>query len=192
MDLGEHHKDLELVDNIHKMAVDDVGTTCMKQLKTDDSGAGCKHLLWHIAATSNMSTPFILYLPILFKNPKKRKKMDPHTNNRDGIWSQSNESADESQNEKMREYLILPLPLFLSLIANLIAYPKGLKSFLFFFPNHVYILVQTKLVDLSLLSIEEMEWLNSYHSQVWEKVSPLLEGSARQWLWKNTRPIAKQ
>ncbi|MBA0742497.1 hypothetical protein Gogos_015548 [Gossypium gossypioides] len=79
--------------------------------------------------------------------------MDPHTNNRDGIWSQSNESADESQNEKMRE---------------------------------------TKLVDLSLLSIEEMEWLNSYHSQVWEKVSPLLEGSARQWLWKNTRPIAKQ
>lgn len=36
MDLGEHHKDLELVDNIHKMAVDDVGTTCMKQLKTDD------------------------------------------------------------------------------------------------------------------------------------------------------------
>ncbi|MBA0654378.1 hypothetical protein Goklo_021392 [Gossypium klotzschianum] len=168
MDLGEHHKDLELVDNIHKMAVDDVGTTCMKQLKTDDSGAGCKHLLWHIAATSNMSTPFILYLPILFKNPKKRKKMDPHTNNRDGIWSQSNESADESQNEKMRE------------------------SFLFFFPNHVYILVQTKLVDLSLLSIEEMEWLNSYHSQVWEKVSPLLEGSARQWLWKNTRPIAKQ
>ncbi|KAK5786433.1 aminopeptidase P2 [Gossypium arboreum] len=52
--------------------------------------------------------------------------------------------------------------------------------------------IQTKLVDLSLLSIEEMEWLNSYHSQVWEKVSPLLEGSARQWLWKNTRPIAKQ
>ncbi|MFQ6668880.1 hypothetical protein Gotur_034353 [Gossypium turneri] len=153
MDLGEHHKDLELVDNIHKMAVDDVGTTCMKQLKTDDSGAGSKHFLWHIAATSNMSTPFILYLPILFKNPKKRKKMDPHTNNRGSIWSQSNESADESQNEKMRE---------------------------------------TKLVDLSLLSIEEMGWLNSYHSQVWEKVSPLLEGSARQWLWKNTRPIAKQ
>ncbi|KAB2005858.1 hypothetical protein ES319_D11G300700v1 [Gossypium barbadense] len=52
--------------------------------------------------------------------------------------------------------------------------------------------IQTKLVDLSLLSIEEMEWLNSYHSQVWEKVSPLLEGSARQWLWKNTRPITKQ
>ncbi|MBA0860777.1 hypothetical protein Goshw_021142 [Gossypium schwendimanii] len=95
--------------------------------------------------------------------------MDPHTNNRDGIWSQSNESADESQSEKMRESL-----------------------FFSFFPNHVYILVQTKLVDLSLLSIEEMEWLNSYHSQVWEKVSPLLEGSARQWLWKNTRPIAKQ
>ncbi|XP_021282146.1 probable Xaa-Pro aminopeptidase P [Herrania umbratica] len=52
--------------------------------------------------------------------------------------------------------------------------------------------IQTKLVDLSLLSVEEIGWLNNYHSQVWEKVSPLLEGSARQWLWDNTRPVAEQ
>ncbi|XP_070024553.1 aminopeptidase P2 [Nicotiana tabacum] len=51
--------------------------------------------------------------------------------------------------------------------------------------------IQTKLVDLSLLSVAEVEWLNSYHSQVWEKVSPLLDGSARQWLWNNTRPLTK-
>lgn len=30
---------------------------------------------------------------------------------------------------------------------------------------------QTKLVDLSLLSASEIDWLNDYHSQVWEKVS---------------------
>ncbi|KAJ8572901.1 hypothetical protein K7X08_009412 [Anisodus acutangulus] len=46
--------------------------------------------------------------------------------------------------------------------------------------------LQTKLVDMSLLSDEEVEWLNSYHLQVWEKVSPLLDGSVRQWLWDNT------
>ncbi|KAE8668858.1 long chain acyl-CoA synthetase 7, peroxisomal-like isoform X1 [Hibiscus syriacus] len=52
--------------------------------------------------------------------------------------------------------------------------------------------IQTKLVYLSLVSNDEIEWLNNYHSQVWEKVSPLLEGSARQWLWNNTRAIHKQ
>ncbi|OMO99190.1 Creatinase [Corchorus olitorius] len=52
--------------------------------------------------------------------------------------------------------------------------------------------IQTKLVDLSLLSAEEIEWLNNYHSQVWEKVSPLLEGYAREWLRDNTQPVAKE
>ncbi|KAJ0079247.1 hypothetical protein Patl1_22630 [Pistacia atlantica] len=51
--------------------------------------------------------------------------------------------------------------------------------------------VATKLVDLSLLSVAEIDWLNDYHSQVWEKVSPLLDGSAQQWLWNNTRPLVK-
>ncbi|TYH46853.1 hypothetical protein ES332_D11G368600v1 [Gossypium tomentosum] len=52
--------------------------------------------------------------------------------------------------------------------------------------------IQAKLVDISLISDDEIEWLNNYHSQVWEKVSPLVEGSARQWLWNNTRVIHKQ
>ncbi|XP_010546700.1 PREDICTED: probable Xaa-Pro aminopeptidase P [Tarenaya hassleriana] len=52
--------------------------------------------------------------------------------------------------------------------------------------------IQTKMVDVSLLSETEIEWLNSYHTEVWEKVSPLLEGgSSRNWLWENTRPLAK-
>ncbi|KAH1259318.1 Aminopeptidase P2 [Glycine max] len=49
-----------------------------------------------------------------------------------------------------------------------------------------------KLVDLSLLSAAEIDWLNNYHSLVWEKVSPLLDGSARQWLWNNTLPIVHE
>ncbi|KAL3631673.1 Aminopeptidase P2 [Castilleja foliolosa] len=52
--------------------------------------------------------------------------------------------------------------------------------------------IQIKLVDSSLLSDNEVEWLNDYHKQVWEKVSPLLDGSAYQWLWNNTRPLVKQ
>ncbi|XP_052194623.1 aminopeptidase P2 isoform X10 [Diospyros lotus] len=59
------------------------------------------------------------------------------------------------------------------------------------FQKLTFVPIQAKLVDLSLLSISEIEWINNYHSQVWEKVSPLLDGSARQWLWNNTRPLAK-
>nr|POE93685.1 xaa-pro aminopeptidase 1 [Quercus suber] len=60
------------------------------------------------------------------------------------------------------------------------------------FEKLTFVPIQSKLIDLSLLSAVEVDWLNDYHSQVWEKVSPLLDGSARQWLWNNTRPLVKQ
>lgn len=59
------------------------------------------------------------------------------------------------------------------------------------FEKLTFVPIQTKLVDLILLSAAEIDWLNDYHSQVWEKVSPLVDGSAREWLWNNTRPVAK-
>lgn len=60
------------------------------------------------------------------------------------------------------------------------------------FEKLTFVPIQAKLVDLSLISMSEIDWLNDYHAQVWEKVSPLLDGSARQWLWNNTLPITKQ
>lgn len=60
------------------------------------------------------------------------------------------------------------------------------------FEKLTFVPIQTKLIELSLLTSEEIHWLNDYHSQVWEKVSPLVDGSAREWLWSNTRPLAKQ
>lgn len=59
------------------------------------------------------------------------------------------------------------------------------------FEKLTFVPIQSKLIDLSLLSVAEVDWLNDYHSQVWEKVSPLLDGSARQWLWNNTQPLVK-
>ncbi|OVA12581.1 Creatinase [Macleaya cordata] len=59
------------------------------------------------------------------------------------------------------------------------------------FEKITFVPIQSKLVELSLMSTAEVDWLNDYHLQVWEKVSPLLEGAARQWLWDNTRPLAK-
>ncbi|KAK3200261.1 hypothetical protein Dsin_023676 [Dipteronia sinensis] len=60
------------------------------------------------------------------------------------------------------------------------------------FEKLTFVPIQTKLVDLSLLAEAEIDWLNNYHSQVWDKVSPLLDGSAHQWLWNNTRPLVKE
>lgn len=59
------------------------------------------------------------------------------------------------------------------------------------FEKLTFVPIQTKMVDLSLLSTAEIDWLNDYHHQTWEKVSPLVSGSARQWLWNNTRPVDK-
>ncbi|KAF5803227.1 putative xaa-Pro aminopeptidase [Helianthus annuus] len=59
------------------------------------------------------------------------------------------------------------------------------------FEKLTFVPIQTKLIDLTLLSAAEIDWLNDYHSQVWEKVSSLVDGSAREWLWNNTRPVAK-
>ncbi|KAM0952039.1 putative xaa-Pro aminopeptidase [Dioscorea sansibarensis] len=57
------------------------------------------------------------------------------------------------------------------------------------FEKLTFVPIQSKLVELSLMTPEEIGWLNQYHSQVWEKVSPLVNGSAREWLWNNTRPL---
>lgn len=47
-----------------------------------------------------------------------------------------------------------------------------------------------KLIDRSLLSTDEIRWLNDYHYSVFKAISPLLKGDELDWLQYNTRPIA--
>lgn len=44
-------------------------------------------------------------------------------------------------------------------------------------------------IDVSLLDEEEREWLNSYHSEVYTKLSPYLNNREREWLRRATRAI---
>ncbi|MCL2058351.1 MAG: aminopeptidase P family protein [Oscillospiraceae bacterium] len=44
-------------------------------------------------------------------------------------------------------------------------------------------------VDASMLDAGEREWLNSYHRDVYEKISPLLDTGEREWLANATREI---
>jgi len=44
-----------------------------------------------------------------------------------------------------------------------------------------------RLLDKTLMTQGEIDWLNNYHRQVAETVGPLLQGSDREWLEQATR-----
>lgn len=48
--------------------------------------------------------------------------------------------------------------------------------------------IDTRCLETSLLSDEEKQWFNAYHAEVRERLSPLVEGVALEWL--NTRTTA--
>lgn len=49
--------------------------------------------------------------------------------------------------------------------------------------------LQAKLIDTSLLTGEELAWVDVYHATCREKLSPLLKGATLEWLVKATAPI---
>ncbi|KAJ2913801.1 hypothetical protein MD484_g6610, partial [Candolleomyces efflorescens] len=66
----------------------------------------------------------------------------------------------------------------------------GQKGYLGF--EHVTLCpIQTKLVDASLLTEQEKKWLNEYHKETWDKVSPLLKNDTRalEWLRRECESI---
>lgn len=49
--------------------------------------------------------------------------------------------------------------------------------------------IDTRCLDLTLLRPDEIAWLNAYHAEVWQRVSPLVDGDALAWLKLRTAPI---
>ncbi len=47
------------------------------------------------------------------------------------------------------------------------------------------------LFDTSIMTIEEIEWINNYHSTVHKALAPYLEGKPLQWLIDNTQSLKK-
>ncbi len=48
---------------------------------------------------------------------------------------------------------------------------------------------EPSLIELSMLTTEQKQWLNTYHHRVWELLAPHLEGAAREWLQKRTMAL---
>ena len=67
------------------------------------------------------------------------------------------------------------------------------KAYLGFEPL-THIPIQASLIDPTLLTAKEVEWIDGYHQRVWDNISPRLspdeEGYA--WLKKATQPLASQ
>lgn len=52
--------------------------------------------------------------------------------------------------------------------------------------------IDLELVEAGMLSDAEREWLDAYHTRVYQTLAPLLEEQEREWLSRETRQIQKQ
>lgn len=51
--------------------------------------------------------------------------------------------------------------------------------------------IDTAPIDVDMLLLEEVEWLNAYHREVFEKLSPYLGDEEVEWLAEATKPLVK-
>ena len=69
---------------------------------------------------------------------------------------------------------------------------KGNKNFygqFMHFETLTFVPFDRKGIDKSLLSEDELAWLNDYHASVYEKISPFLTNEEAEWLKETCRPL---
>ena len=57
------------------------------------------------------------------------------------------------------------------------------------FENLTWCPIDTRLIHKSMLSEVEINWLNEYHQEVYQKLSPHLEEGEKTWLRKKTEAV---
>ena len=50
--------------------------------------------------------------------------------------------------------------------------------------------IDLRLIDVGLMTPDEIAWLDSYHARVAETIGPLVDAETRAWLDGATRPLA--
>ena len=66
---------------------------------------------------------------------------------------------------------------------------EGAEKDMLGFETLTFAPIDRALIDVSMLSAEEREWVDRYHSEVAETVSPQLDGEALAWLVAACRPL---
>ncbi|MDV3256532.1 MAG: aminopeptidase P family protein [Sphingomonas sp.] len=59
------------------------------------------------------------------------------------------------------------------------------------FETLTYVPIDKRLIDSSMLSDRELEWLNDYHAKVLAIIGPQLEGEDREWLERQCAPLGR-
>ena len=54
-----------------------------------------------------------------------------------------------------------------------------------------YVPIDREPLDTKLMTDEDVVFLNEYHAQVYEKISPYLNGEEKEWLRQATQPVKK-
>jgi Xaa-Pro aminopeptidase len=57
------------------------------------------------------------------------------------------------------------------------------------FETLTFVPLDRKLIDTSLLTAEEVAWVDSYHAQVREILAPRLSGDDLAWVERETAPL---
>ena len=51
--------------------------------------------------------------------------------------------------------------------------------------------IDTRCIEVDMLNEEEIAWLNGYHNEVRDRLSPLVDGPALEWLQARTMPVGR-
>ncbi|MCR9215132.1 MAG: aminopeptidase P family protein [Proteobacteria bacterium] len=71
-----------------------------------------------------------------------------------------------------------------------IASPEGAERTMYGFETLTFAPIDLSLIDLNMLTDAEKNWLDNYHSEVWEKISPQLDGEVKDWLEEATGAVS--
>ena len=72
---------------------------------------------------------------------------------------------------------------------NLVFVKESTKAGLYEFENLTFVPFDTRLIDKSLMRDAELNWLNEYHKEVFEKISQFVSNNTLKWLENATQPI---
>ena len=74
---------------------------------------------------------------------------------------------------------------------NLVFVKESTKKSYFTFEDLTMVPFDKKLIDISLLTDNEIDWINNYHLEVNKKISPFLKGEALSWLDVSTSKLER-
>jgi Xaa-Pro aminopeptidase len=57
------------------------------------------------------------------------------------------------------------------------------------FETLTFVPIDRNMILPALMTQTERDWLNIYHQTVWDKISPMVDGTALDWLKKAVQPV---